>query len=116
VSDDAARMKARLRDDLRAAMKARRPKEARLLRTLVAAIDHAEAPPVLGRRMPGEHRFLEGTAEVERLCLGPDQVRAVLMAEIREREAAAAEMSRLARPDLAEALRAEALLARRYVE
>jgi hypothetical protein len=95
MGDDAGRdMKARLRDDLRATMKAGRPEEARPLRTLVAAIDNTEAPSVqAGRSMPGEHRFMEGTAEVARLCLGPAQLRAILLAEIPEREAAAAEMA-----------------------
>jgi hypothetical protein len=49
------------------------------------------------------------------LDLSPAQVQAALLVEIEERETAAAEMERLDKPDHAEAMRAEALLARRYV-
>ncbi len=117
MTQDAARdMKDRLRADLRSALKAGRAGEAGLIRALVAAIDNAEAPsPPAGRAGADPHRFREGSAEVERLCLDAGQVRAVLAAEIAEREGAAAEMDRLGRPDRAEALRAEALLAGRYV-
>lgn len=43
TEDAGERMKARLRADLVAAMKDRRTAEAKVLRTLVAAIDNAEA-------------------------------------------------------------------------
>lgn len=46
MTDAAPAMKTRLRADLRAAMKAGRASEARLIRALVAAIDNAEAPPL----------------------------------------------------------------------
>ncbi len=109
-------MKARMRADLRAAMKEGRTSETRLLRALMAALDNAEAPPLRAdRRAADQHRFREGSAEIERLHLSPAQVRAVLLAEIEERERAAAQMIRLAKPDRADALHAEALLARRYV-
>ena len=109
-------MKARMRTDLRAAMKEGRPGEARLIRALVAAIDNAEAPPLqAGQKATDQHRFQEGSAEIERLHLGPERVRAVLLAEIGERERAAEEMDRVERPDRADALRAEALFARRYI-
>ena len=110
-------MKARIRADLRAAMKEGRTSEARLLRALVAALDNAEAPPLRAdKRATDQHRFREGSAEIERLYLGPAEVRAVLLAEIEERERAAAQMRHLAKPDRAETLSAEALLARRYIE
>lgn len=118
MRDDAGHgMKARLRADLRAAMKEGRASEARLIRTLVAAIDNAEAPPLqAGQRPSIQHRFRDGSAEVARLSLNPAQVRAVLVAEIEERERAAAEMKRLERPDCADALHAEAFIAKRYIE
>jgi len=118
MTDDTARnMKARMRVDLRAALKDGRTGEVRLIRALVAAIDNAEAPPLQASRTdPGQHRFRDGSAEVDRLRLGPDEVRSVLMAEIEELEHAAADMNRLDRPDRADSLRADAMIARRYLE
>lgn len=117
MQDAGREMKARMRADLREAMKDGRAGEARLIRALVAAIDNAEAPPFeAGRKAADQHQFLTGSAEVERLHLNPSQVHAVLLVEIDERERAAAEMDRLGRPDRGDALRADALLARRYVE
>lgn len=118
MSHDAGHeMKTRLRSDLRAAMKERRADDARPIRSLVAAIDNAEAPPLpVGRKAADQHRFPDGSAEAERLLLSLAQVRTVLMAQIEERESAADEMNRLGKPDRAAALRAEALLARRYLE
>jgi uncharacterized protein len=114
--DAGSDMKEWLRADLRAAIKNRRTIEAKVLRALVAALDNAEAPPAeAGRTATGHHRFHTGSAEVERLLLSSADVRDVLLAEIDERERAAEEMDRLDRTDRAEALRAEALLARRYV-
>ena len=118
MSRDAARdMKVRMRTDLTEAMKGKRADEARLLRALVAALDNAEAPALQpGRSASEQHRFQDGSAEIERLKLDPAQVRAIRMKEIEEREQAADEMSRLARPDRADALRAEARMARRYLD
>jgi uncharacterized protein YqeY len=118
MAEDAGRdMKARLRADLRIAMMDRRPAEVKLIRALVAAIDNAEAPSMHARQTgPVHHLFRSGSAEVERLLLSKSEVRRVLSAEIDERERAAEDMQRLKRTDRAEALRAEALLARRYLE
>lgn len=80
---------------------------------MVAALDNAEAPPA---RAGGGHRVLDGTAEVDRLSLSIDRVREILRAEIAGRETAAAEMDRPARPDRAQALRAEALIVGRYLD
>lgn len=93
MSEDAASsMKVRLRADLRAAMKDGRTVETNVFRALVAAIDNAEAPPNHdGRTAPVHHHFQNGSAEVERLLLSRTQVRDILLAEIRERERAAAE-------------------------
>ena len=110
-------MKTRMRSDLRIALKEGRTAEARLLRALVAALDNAEAPPLeADRETVDQRRFRQGSAEIERYRLSPAQVREVLLAEIGEREQAAAEMTRLARPKHADNLRSEALLARRYIE
>lgn len=113
---DAEAMKARLRDDLRAAMKGKRSHEATLIRSLIAAIDNAEAPPAQEQGTAAAfHRFRSGSAEVERLSLNHMQVRQVLLAEIDERELAAAELEGLGKMDRAAALRAEILIARRYL-
>ncbi|QNA82603.1 hypothetical protein G4G27_00180 [Sphingomonas sp. So64.6b] len=117
AGDAAQDMKTRIRTDLRAAMKEGRISEANLTRVLIAAIDNAEAPPLqAGETLVDQGQFRNGSAEVEHLLLNPTQMRAVLMAEIQERERAAEEMTRLERPDRADALRAEVLLARRYIE
>jgi hypothetical protein len=110
-------MKARLRADLRNAMKERRAPEVQLIRALIAAIDNAEAPPAgTAQTPPLPHRFLSGSAEAERLLLSRSDLRDLLLAEIDEREHAAAAFERLEKTDRAEALRAEAHLARRYLE
>jgi uncharacterized protein YqeY len=117
-SEDAGgTMKARLRADLRTAMKDRRADEAKILRALVAALDNAEAPPIpAGQKAADLHHFHSGTAEVERLLLGEADVHQVLLAEIHERECAAAELEQLGKFERAQALRGEAALAKRYLE
>ncbi|WP_323003053.1 hypothetical protein [Denitromonas sp.] len=118
MSVDAGRdVKARLRADLRAAMKDRHTFEAKVIRALVAAIDNAEAPPIhAGQAASIQHHFRTGSAEVERLLLSGSDVRRVLLMEIDERERAATELERLNMMERAEALRAEVLLAKRYLE
>ena len=110
-------MKGRLRADLRTAMKERRAVEAKVIRALIAAIDNAEAPPAREERTAlTRHDFRSGSAEIERLLLSGAQVHGVIVADIQERERAAAEMVRLGMMDRAEALRAEAVIAKRYVD
>ena len=101
-------MKERMRADLRAAMAARRSDEARVIRGLIAALDNAEAPAA------GLGLNEDGSAEIERLWLGEDDVARILAGEIEERERAAAEMEQLGRAERAALLRAEARVARRY--
>ena len=114
--DAGSNMKARLRADLRRVMKERRTTEAKVIRALVAAIDNAEAPPVRAQRSePLQHRFHGRSAEVERLLLSRSDVRNVLLREMHERERAAEELEHLKMLDQASALRAEALLAKRYI-
>ena len=110
-------MKARLRADLRAEMKDKRAIEAKVIRALIAAIDNAEAPPAReGQKALVRHQFRSGSAEIERLLLSAVDVHGVIVADIHERERAAAEMERLGMMDRAEALRAEAVIAKRYVD
>ena len=110
-------LKLRLRADLRKAMKERLPAEVKVLRALLAAIDNAEAPPLPeGSGAAVQHAFASGSAEVERRRLGRDDLHRLLAAEIQEIQQAAAELQRRGREESAEALRAEALVARRYLE
>jgi uncharacterized protein len=117
--DAAALMKSRLRSDLVAAMRSRRTLDVALIRELVAALDNAEAPLVhagAGPTAPAAHAFHSGSAEVERLVLSEPQVRALLLNEIQKRERAATEFERVGETARADALRTEALIAKRYVE
>lgn len=117
LDDPGKEMKARMRTDLRAALKHRRTDEARVVRALVAAIDNAEAPPLPAAKTASvPHRFESGAAEVERLRLSRSRLRQLLLAEIEEREQAAAELERLNKTGRAKALRDEALVARRYLD
>ena len=117
MEDTAETMKGRLRADLRDAMKNKRAIEAKVIRSLVAALDNAEAPPAQDGRAAGDfHRFHSGSAEVERRVLDGAEVRQILRAEILERERAAAELKRLGKTDHAADLHAEAIVAKRYVE
>lgn len=113
--DAASDMKARLRVDLRAAIKEWRTMEAKVIRALIAAIDNAEAPPLQAGTALVHHLFRSGSAEVGRLLLSESQVHDVLLAEIHERERAVVELERLGKMDRAETLRAEAVLAKRYI-
>ena len=61
------------------------------------------------------HHFHSGSAEVERRILTLSRVREALLSEVEERERAAAEVERVQQTERAQALRAEALLARRYL-
>lgn len=117
MSEDAGSdMKARMREDLRAAMKDRRTIEAKVIRELIAAIDNAEAPPIHATQSWPGHRFLDGSAEIERRRLSRSQVRAVLLAEIEERERSAMELERVKVMDRARAVRDQILLAKAYIE
>lgn len=117
IEDAGKKMKALMRADLSVALKERRADEAKVVRTLIAAIDNAEAPPLpAGHAASVALRFESGAAEVERLCLSRSHLRRLLRTEIEEREQAAAALDHLNRADRAIALRAEALVVRRYLD
>ncbi len=63
-----------------------------------------------------QHDFHSGSAEILRLGLGEADIRDLLVGEIGEREQAALEFDRLGLEDQAEAMRAEALIVRRYLK
>lgn len=114
--DSGTEAKSRLRADLAAAMKLGDKREAGVIRSLIAAIDNAEAAPARAEPASQLHDFRSGSAEVARLTLGRDQVRDIILREIDERERAAAEFAGLGDTQRAEALQAEALVAKRYFE
>lgn len=111
TADAATAMKARLRADLSAALKGRRHDELSVLRTLLAALDNAEAPEVPSRLGMMER----GPSEIERARLSHDDVARVLEAEANARETAARQLEEAGQTARAAALLAEAALARRYL-
>lgn len=98
-----------MRADLAAAIKARRAEEIMVLRSLLAAIDNAEAPAIASRPMAGS------PSEIERLVLSTGELETVLIEEIRARERAAAEFASLGHGERAEALLTQAAIGKRYV-
>ena len=111
----AAAFRQRLRDDLKAAMRARNDAEVRLLRALGAAIDNAEA--VSGASLQDNtefRRFGDGQSEVARRELQPRDIAELLAHERGERLAAATSFERLGEPAEALRLRKEAALVARY--
>jgi uncharacterized protein YqeY len=108
----AAELKERLRADLKAAMRERQTDQVGLIRTLIAAIDNAEAQPIEGYRE--RLRKLEPIGEIARRELDAQSLDAVLTAETRSRLAAAEDYERNDRADVAVRLRSEAELIARY--
>jgi uncharacterized protein len=77
------RVRARIAQELRVAMKARDASRMTALRSLAAALDNATAVPMPARILPNEK------IEVPRKALSLEDVRAVLRREIAERRDAA---------------------------
>jgi uncharacterized protein YqeY len=107
-------IKARLRTDLRAAMGARRIDEVAVLRTLLGALDNAEAVSVAPQHYT-ERPFGDPATEVPRKRLSADDVEAVLGAEQRERLLTAETLERAGRAEDATKLRNEAAIVGRYL-
>lgn len=114
TNDTASAIRQRLRDDMRAAMKEGRRDAVRVLRALMSAIDQAEAPAAASGPVV-QHDFAARTAEIARLDLDGDAVRAAIGREVAERERAAAEFERLGMADKAAEMMREAELAARYL-
>jgi uncharacterized protein len=98
-------VRAGLRDELTAAIKARDRVAVAALRSALAAIANAEAVPVDGL----------GAVEVERRHLTEADLRSIVVAEVRDRLAAATGYEERGRADVAERLRAEAEVLRRHL-
>jgi len=111
----AVALKERLRADLKAAMQARAVGEVGVLRTLIAALDNAEAVPGEGVQDYWAPRALgDPSGEVPRRELDGEAVEHVLQGEIDVRLAAAADYERHGREGDAGRLRDEADLIARY--
>lgn len=109
-------MKARLRRDLRTALKRGDKGETALLRQLIAALDNAEAVPIQEERPAVDrHAFRDGSAEVPRRVLTQGDVDALVRSEMQARAEAAAEFARLGAEARSTALDAEVEILRRYV-
>lgn len=121
-------MRASLRDDLKTALKARNHVAIAAIRSALAAIDEAEAVPAdhpvvsasRSEHVTGNEHIAGsvhglGAAEAERRHLTEADLRAILENEVRMRSGAAQEYVQLGRSDLAERLRAEAEVLRRYL-
>ena len=109
-------MKARLRADLKAAMRSRCASEAQVLRMLLGAIDNAEAVPLPHGERGYVVRAFGEAAEKPRLLLTAADVLAVIRRHVETSRAAAAEMERVGQPDRADTIRAEAVIAERYLD
>ena len=102
-----------LRQALTAALRARDGVAVSALRSALAAIenagavDPAQAPQADSGPIAGAVAGL-GAGEVPRRSLGPDELRALVGAEVEHRRTAAREYAELGRPDHADRLRAEA--------
>jgi len=116
----AAALKERLRADLVVAMRAQAKDELRLLRTLVAAIDNAEAVPTAteGAVTPptGTRAFGDPSGEVPRREIDPAALEALLRSEADARLAAAAFCEAHGHEAEAARLRREVELIARYQE
>ena len=115
-------LRARLRADLRTAMKARQEEVVSALRTAIAAIDNAEAVAVPDDGVAEEGsahvagaRLGVGAAEAERRVLPLDEVRAILRAQVDDRVTEAERWAGNGRDDAAERLRREADALRGYL-
>ena len=109
----AVALKDRLRADLKSAMQSKASAEVRVLRTLIAALDNAEAVPrELDSNLPLV--FGDPAGEVARRHLDAAAIDALLQTEAESRLAAADDYERHGRGDEAARLRDEAQLIARY--
>ncbi|HEY1134068.1 MAG TPA: hypothetical protein VGE77_05785 [Nocardioides sp.] len=113
-------LRAALRTDLVAAMRERDRVAAGALRTMIAAIDNAEAVAVDADAPVGDGPIAGaavgvGAAEAVRRDLTPDDLVALVTEQVDERRAAAAELAALDRPDDVARLHREADLLATYL-
>ena len=102
-----------MKTELLQAMKAGRKADVTTLRTLIAAIDNAEAVPVDETPIIP---FNGRNGDVPRLQLKPEDIKQILHREAEERRTAAAEYERLGRLDQVAMLKASIALIERYID
>jgi len=96
-------------------MRARQSLETGVIRSLLAAIDNAEALPAdQDRPVSFQMQFGEEGPEAARRTLSLDVISVVIDTEIQRRLEAADDLERLGQADSAEGLRQEAQIAMRY--
>lgn len=108
------RLRTRLADDLRTALRARDQIRVVALRSTMGALDNAGAVPADASARPPA--IGPGAADVPRRTLDAPQVRAIVEAEIRERDDAARQFREVGRADAASRVRAEADVLRPYLD
>jgi uncharacterized protein YqeY len=108
----AAELKERLRADLKAAMRERKSGEMSVIRTLIAAIDNAEAVPIDG--LAERLRLREDIGEVARADLDSGALERILSHEIETRLSAEQDYQDHGRAGDAAQLRSEATFVSRY--
>ncbi len=104
------RLRERIAQELRVAMKARNASSVAALRSLTAALDNATAVPIPSRILPNER------TEVPRKELSLEDIRAVLMREINERNEAVVKLTAHACLEAAAAVEAEIAVLQRCVD
>lgn len=107
-TDAAEAVRKRLQSDLRSAIKARAAREVAVLRQLIAAIDNAGAIP-----LPPKTELIQ--SEVERRCLGSNDIQCLLQREFDIRRHAAHQFSTLGRRVEAEKAKFEMDVVARYL-
>lgn len=114
----AAALKERLRADLKTAMRERKTGDVAVIRTLIAAVDNAEAVPTGtdGAATPrsGTRAFGDSSGEVARRELDDAELDKVFAREIETRLAAAEDYAQHGRNDDAARLREEAKVIEGY--
>ena len=109
-------MRETLRADLKTAMLGKDRQRAALIRTLIAAIDNAEAVEATAAQQTESFRQLgDPSGEVARRVLGHAEIAAVLEAEAATRLAAAGQIRAGGNQDEAARLEAEAQVVRGYL-
>jgi uncharacterized protein YqeY len=118
----ADRLRVRLRRDLTAAVKARRREEVGTIRTLIAAIDNAEAAGIRFPTRPTSSGSEDiagsvsgiGSGDAPRRELDAEDLGEILDAEIADRREHEAQYESVGRPDAAARMRVQAELIGRY--
>lgn len=120
ANHDPHTMRATLRTDLTAAMKARDSPAVSALRTAIAAIDNAESVDPTESTTTGNSHIVGavtglGAAEAARRVLSATDVRAILRAQIDDRAAEADRYDSLEQAEAAKRLRGEAAVLAKYL-